>query len=157
MSSKSLDVANSDGETFWYFSDAAQNMGYYSEIPEINSAANTLSTWSTSRGVVVEGKNMQLTLTEMDGMGKDTFETLMWNHLVMKFIVGDAFMEIIRNDTLKRWLTKYPAYSKSLEQLEGDLKDYVKDIQRPMVRSYLSLDMYLLNEPRFDQIKEAIS
>jgi hypothetical protein len=98
VSSKTLDTTNADGETFWYFSDAPQNMGYYSEIPEINSAANTLSTWSTSRGWITENKDMTRTLEGLDGMGKDTFETIMWNHLVMKFIVGDAFAEIKRGD-----------------------------------------------------------
>jgi len=98
VSSKALDTQNAEGETFWYFSDAPQNMGYYSEIPEINSAANTLSTWSVSRGHITENKNMELSLKGMDGMGKDSFETIMWNHLVMKFVVGDAFAEIKRGD-----------------------------------------------------------
>ena len=97
VDSKALDVVNASGETMWYFSDAKQNMGYYSEIPEINSAANTLSTWSVSRGYEAEEELMGFILSNIDGMGKDSFETLMWNHLVMKFIVGDSFMEIIRN------------------------------------------------------------
>ena len=97
VDSKALDTVNSKGETYWYFSDAKKNMGYYSEIPEINSAANTLSTWSTSRGYEATDKDMAVILPKIDGMGKDTFETLMWNHLVIKFIVGDAFMRIIRN------------------------------------------------------------
>ena len=62
VNSKVLDVANADGETFWYFSDAPQNMGYYSEIPEINSAANTLSTWSISRGWTSEDVQMEVIL-----------------------------------------------------------------------------------------------
>ena len=98
VNSKALDVANPGEETFWYFSDATKNMGYYSEIPEINSAANTLSTWATSRGHTTESKLTELRLKKIDGMGKDTFETIIWQHLVMKFIVGDAFMEIVRND-----------------------------------------------------------
>ena len=98
VEAKTLDAANDSGETFWYFSDATQNMGYYSEIPEINSAANTLSTWSTSRGHTTEDLQMEVILQKIDGMGKDSFETLMWQHLVMKFVVGDAFMQIIRNN-----------------------------------------------------------
>jgi len=99
VSSKALDAANTDGtETFWYFSDATQNMGYYSEIPEINSAANTLSTWATSRGWTSENQNTTNDLEQISGMGKDTFETIMWQHLVMKFVVGDAFIEMKRGD-----------------------------------------------------------
>ena len=97
VDSKALDVTSAGEETYWYFAEAAQNMGYYSEIPEINSAANTLSTWSTSRGYKTEDLQMEVILPKIDGMGKDSFETIMWQHLVMKFIVGDAFCEIIRN------------------------------------------------------------
>ena len=98
VTAKALDEENADGETYWYFADAPKNMGYYSEIPEINSAANTLSTWATSRGYTTRDKQMEDILPKISGMGKDTFETLMWQHLVMKFVVGDAFMEIIRNN-----------------------------------------------------------
>ena len=99
VAQKVLDVENVDGETFWYFDEATKNMGYYSEIPEINSAANTLSTWATNRGWTSIDLQMEVILPKVDGMGKDTFENLMWQHLVMKFVVGDAFMKIIRNDS----------------------------------------------------------
>ena len=72
-------------------------------------------------------------------------------------ILGSNKLEIIRNDTLKGWLTKYPSYIKALKAIERDLIYYVKDTQRPMVRSYLSLSDLLLEEPRFDQLKENIS
>jgi len=66
-------------------------------------------------------------------------------------------LEIIRNDTLKSWLTKYPSYIEDFKKLENDLIDYVKDTQRPLVRSYLTLSDLLLVELRFDQLKENIS
>ena len=126
VDAKVLDVANAKGETFWYFSAAAQNMGYYSEIPEINSAANTLSTWSTSRGHTTEDKLMDVILPKIDGMGKDSFETLMWNHLVMKFVVGDAFMEIKRNDngTLVNMIPISPERVRIVFEDSGRIKRY---------------------------------
>jgi len=97
VNSKTLDTTNGEEETYWYFSNATQNIGYYSEIPEINSAANTLSTWATSRGYTTSNKRLELDLKAITGMGKDSFETIMWQHLVMKFVVGDSFAEIKRN------------------------------------------------------------
>ena len=98
VEAKALDVDNDDGETIWYFSDARQNMGYYSEIPEINSAANTLATWAFSKGVDYEDENTKQEFEHVSGRGNDTFQTLMWNHEVVKLVVGDAFMEIVWED-----------------------------------------------------------
>jgi hypothetical protein len=71
-------------------------------------------------------------------------------------ILGSDKLEIIRNDTLKSWLTKYPSYIKDFKTLESSLVNYVKLTQRPIVRSYLTLSDRLLPEPRFDQLKENI-
>lgn len=100
VDSKTLDTTNSSGETFWYFSDATQNMGYYSEIPEINSAANTLTTWAFGNGWEVEDPKLKAELEHVVGMGKDTFAKIIWNHEIIKLIVGDAFIEVKRKDDI---------------------------------------------------------
>ena len=94
VDSKALDTINADGETFWYFSDATKNMGYYSEIPEINSAANALATWSVGKGWTTADKILEQELKHIKGQGKDTFDQVMWNHEVIKLVVGDAFAEV---------------------------------------------------------------
>ena len=100
VNSKALDVANltNDGEFYWYFDKATQNLGYYSEIPEIFSAANALATWAVGKGWTTPNLNLKLELEHVTGMGKDTFDQIMWNHEVMKLIVGDAFAEVKRKD-----------------------------------------------------------
>jgi len=98
VNSKSLDVDNTNGETYWYFSDAAQNIGYYSEIPEIASAVNSLATWAFGKGWVAEDDETTQELEHVSGRGNDTFQNVMWNHEVMKLVVGDAFMEIVWED-----------------------------------------------------------
>ncbi len=98
VDTKTLDIENAGGgETFWYFDKATANFGYYSEIPEINSAANSLATWSVGKGWEAEDSTTTVLLENLSGMGSDTFQTIMWNHMVMKKIVGDAFCEIIRS------------------------------------------------------------
>jgi len=39
----------------------------------------------------------KIMLESVTGQGKDTFETIMWNHEVTKLIVGDAFIEVVRD------------------------------------------------------------
>jgi len=94
---KTLDEANPiDGEYYWYFDKAPQNFGYYFSIPEIYSAANALATWAVGKGWTTDDKKIEAQLKHITGSGKDTFEQIMWNHEVVKLVVGDAFIEVKR-------------------------------------------------------------
>jgi len=100
VQSKLLDNAtpDEDGFYYWYFDKATQNLGYYSQIPEIFCAANALATWSVSRGWSAQDTNLKIELEHVSGMGKDTFAQIMWNHEVIKLIVGDSFAEVKRKE-----------------------------------------------------------
>ena len=100
VAQKALDAANPiDGEYYWYFDKATTNFGYYLTIPEIFSAANSLATWAVGKGWTTEDKKMQAQLEHVSGMGKDTFDQIMWNHEVVKVIVGDAFLHVKKGKT----------------------------------------------------------
>lgn len=95
----SLDAASPNSEeTYWYFKDARTHYGYYLQIPEIFSAANALATWTTHRGYKVIDPEIKVQLDHVKGLGKDSFTQLMWNHIVVKLVVGDSFLEVKRND-----------------------------------------------------------
>jgi len=97
VNSIALDTANQNqSETYWYFSDAQKYFGYYLAIPEIFSAANALATWTISKGWEAKDPSMKAELDHVRGMGKDSFTQIMWNHEVVKLIVGDAFIEVKR-------------------------------------------------------------
>jgi hypothetical protein len=99
VNAKTLDISTLEKEFYyWYFDKATQNFGYYSQIPEIFSAANALATWSVGRGYSTPNLILKQELEHVTGMGKDTFAQLMWNHEVVKLIVGDAFIEIKRKN-----------------------------------------------------------
>lgn len=99
VNSKTLDAAtHNPTETYWYFSDATKYYGYYLTIPEIFSAANALATWSVSRGWEAKDSFTKIQLDHIKGMGKDTFTQIIWNHEVVKLVVGDAFCEVKRKD-----------------------------------------------------------
>jgi len=98
VESKRLDVASpNQDESYWYFSKATQNLGYYLNIPEIFSAANSLATWAFGQGWTTGDKQMEVILPKIDGSGNQTFEQLIWSHEVTCLVVGDAFLEIKRS------------------------------------------------------------
>ena len=110
VSAIALDVSDPDNkETYWYFSEATKNFGYYLTIPEIHSAANALATWAFTRGWdVIDDIELRVQLEAIQGAGDDSFQTIMWNHEVVKLIVGDAFAEIVRNKDKSRLLNLVP-------------------------------------------------
>jgi hypothetical protein len=98
VNQKALDAVNPTGEeTYLYFEKSPERYGYYLSIPEIFSAANALATWSVGKGWTTENNETKVQLNHIIGMGKDTFEQVIWNHEVTKLIVGDAFLEVKRN------------------------------------------------------------
>ena len=99
MDAKRLDVDNDNGETTHYFTNAVIDIGYYTNDPIVNSAANGMATWAFGRGWTSEHADTIPEFEHFTGRGNDTFSTLMWNHEVIKLVVGDAFMEIIRAKT----------------------------------------------------------
>ena len=101
VTAKALDNAN-DGneETFTYFDKATENFGYYFNHPQVSSPINALATWTVSRGWTTRDKLLEQELKHVSGMGQDTFETVMWNHEVVKLIVGDAFLEVLRQNSV---------------------------------------------------------
>ena len=97
VNSKALDFVNSTGETFVYFDKAPEYFGYYLNHPQVSSPINSLATWSVGRGWTAEDTGIKVELDHITGMGKDTFDTIMWNHEVVKLAVGDSFMEVVRS------------------------------------------------------------
>jgi len=97
VESKTLDASN-DGneETYTYFDKAPEDFGYLFNHPQVSSPIFSLATWSTSRGYTTKDKMLEQDLKHITGQGKDTFETIMWNHEVVKLAVGDSFLEVIR-------------------------------------------------------------
>jgi len=128
MDSMTLDVDNSTGETITYFKDAPTNMGYYAKDPIIFSAANNLATWAFGRGWVAEDDTTKTEFEHVTGRGNDTFSSIMWNHEVIKLIVGDSFMEIVTEarkdeDVLVNLIPISPERVKIISQ-SGRIKRY---------------------------------
>lgn len=99
VQSMALDIANSDGsETFIYYAKAVENFGYYFNHPQVASPINSLCTWGFGQGYSTTDPEMAVILAKIDGNGKETFGSIIWNHENVKLGNGDAFADIIRND-----------------------------------------------------------
>ena len=127
VQSMSLDNVNkSSEETYQYFPDATKYFGYYFQVAEVFNSANALATWSVSRGWTAQDPSLKAELDHVRGMGNDSFTKLMWNHLVTKIIVGDAFMEIKRNksDLLLNMIPISPERVRIVFNKSGLIKRY---------------------------------
>jgi len=96
VDAESLDYA-AGKETVVEFKNATINLGYYFNIPELKKAIDALATWTVGKGWKPEDNITKVELEHLQGWGEDTFQSLMWNLIVTKKIVGDAFAEIIRS------------------------------------------------------------
>jgi hypothetical protein len=126
VEAKRLDeVEKSDTESYHYFDKATKYYGYYLSIPEIFSAANALATWTVSRGWEAINEILKVELDHIKGMGKDSFTQIMWNHEVVKLIVGDAFIEVKRKDNkILNMIPISPERVRVVFNKEGMIKRY---------------------------------
>jgi hypothetical protein len=98
----SVDSATTDGagdqkETTWTNENWGQYLGYFKEIPELNSSINAKATWTIGKGILADPETT-LILDQIKGWGKDTFNTIIENMIRTYYIGGDAFTEIIRDE-----------------------------------------------------------
>ena len=91
-----IDGPTTKGETYWYFEDWPDKLGYYSDIAEYNSAVNTYATWVLGKGFTTDNETQTL-LDSINGWGEDSIHAILWNMLVIKKVNGDSFAEIIRD------------------------------------------------------------
>jgi len=98
----SVDPATTDAptgdETKWTNPKAAQYLGYYKLVPQLKKAINAKATWTIGKGFK-SNPLTTLALSIIKGCGVDTFNTILENLVKMYHIYGDAFAEIVRDDT----------------------------------------------------------
>ncbi len=98
VESMALDIANSDrGETYVYYDKTTENFGYYFFHPTVASPINSMCTWAFGQGWTTPDSQIKVVLEHISGNGKETFDSIIWNHAAVKYQQGDSFMEIIWN------------------------------------------------------------
>lgn len=98
VEAKALDITNDNKEeTFVYFDKATENFGYYFNHPQVSSPIISLCTWGFGQGYTTPDRLMEVILKKIEGNGKETFDSIIWNHENVKLSNGDSFILIIRN------------------------------------------------------------
>ena len=91
------DSAGDQKETPWINSKWSEYLGYYKEIPELQTAIDAKANWTIGAGYEADATTMLL-LGNIKGNGKDSFNTILMNMIRTYTIGGDSFAEIIRDE-----------------------------------------------------------
>jgi hypothetical protein len=68
-------------------------------------------------------------------------------------------LELIENSKLKKLLTAYPTYIDGYRETENNIQKYVINIQRPIIRSYISLGdfrVFMPDEKEYEVYKKKV-
>jgi hypothetical protein len=98
----SVDTASTDGafeqrETTWTNTEASQYLGYYKKIPECRSVIDARATWTIGKGFKADEITTML-LDTIEGISKDTFNSILENLVRDMQIYGDAYAQIVLDD-----------------------------------------------------------
>lgn len=96
VDSINTEAAGDQKETTWQNTKWSQHLGYYKDIPELQTAIDAKATWTLGAGYEADPMT-QLILLGIKGHGKESFNTILTNMTRTYTIGGDAFAEIIRN------------------------------------------------------------
>ena len=98
----SVDSEQTDGpadqkETIWENHEWTQQYGYYKNIPEIKAVIDAKARWTVGKGYT-SSDTEEFILTQLRGIGIDTFNTILENQIRTYETGGDSYAEIIRDD-----------------------------------------------------------
>lgn len=157
VAAKQTDSVGEQDETTWQNAKWTQYFGYYKKIPELKKAIDALATWTLGKGYTSDDRT-RIILENISGWGEDTFNSIVWNMLIIKKINGDAFAEIIRSKdgTLINLKPLDPASIKIVCNRQGRIKRYEQTIKtgdKSTTRKIPVFDMlHLCNDRVADEI-----
>lgn len=97
IDAQELESASGEKETTWQMTEWNTNLGYYKEIPELQTAIDAKANWTIGAGFTAD-EITEMLLGTMKGNGKDSFNSIISNMIRVYTIGGDSFAEIIRDN-----------------------------------------------------------
>lgn len=141
-----LDEGTSGGR--WTNEDFVTFFKYYSNIPQLKQAVDSLAMWSTGRGYTCDAET-QVILDHIQGWGEDSFDTIMRNMLIIKKINGDAYAEIIREgNTIINLKPLNPSNVTVLVNEQGMIEGYEHRNGDGKVKKIKRADMFHISNMR---------
>jgi hypothetical protein len=101
MTDYSVDPEITDGisdqkETTWQLSEWSTYLGYYKNIPELQTAIDAKANWTIGAGFTAD-EQTSILLDSIKGNGKESFNTILLNGVRTYTVAGDFYAEIIRD------------------------------------------------------------
>ena len=93
IESQDTDGVQDQNETFYDNLEFTKWYGMFMSTNKLKASIKSWATWVMGLGTVGEDSATDI----INGWGKDTWEEILWNMLVIKKVNGDAYAEIIRN------------------------------------------------------------
>ncbi len=90
------EAANAGKETRYQNTEWEKQYGYYVDIPELRVAVDAKANWTIGAGFEAD-EMTTLLLSAIKGNGKDTFNSIIQNQIVVYTIGGDSHSEVIRD------------------------------------------------------------
>ena len=95
---QSTDGVSDQKENYWDNENFETYFGIYNKIAKIKMAINAYATWVLGLGWTAKLPETEVQLKRIRGWGEDTFDSILWNMIVMKKVNGDSYAEIIKNE-----------------------------------------------------------
>ena len=95
--SETLDNAQDTKETEYINTNFDEELSYYKKIPELKSSVDAKARWVIGKGFTAD-ELTELSLGQIKGNGKDTFNSILENQVRVAEFAGDSFAEIIRDN-----------------------------------------------------------
>lgn len=93
---KNLDSVGQTEETYYTNDNFGKWLGIYKEIPEVKIAIDMRSIWTIGKGYEADPRTT-IIFDHIKGNGKENFNSILKNLMVLKRINGDAYAEIVRD------------------------------------------------------------
>jgi len=163
----SSDPVNLDGpqdptKTRYSNPDFPKWLGYYDGSndkanPELKQALHRYATWVLGMGYTVSPRDKS-NLDLIRGMGEDTFNSILWNMLVIKKVNGDSYAQIIRDEDKLNVINIKPLNCSRITTViggDGIIEEYeyrdasLKQVERILKPSEV---LHLMNDRIGDQV-----
>lgn len=125
VSPKSPDSPMDQDVTYYYNTNFTKWFGHYKSIAKIKNALNAYATWVLGNGYEALSLRDKFLLELITGWGEDTFNSILWNMIVMKKVNGDAYAQIIKQDgIIINLIPLNPQYMRHDVNRKGRIKSY---------------------------------
>lgn len=109
-----------------YTNEWAKWKGFYDKVPQLRAVIQKKAMWTVGKGYTIEDEKAKERLGNIDGFGKDSLNSILFNQVTTYTICGDSFAEIIGESRKKFTNLKPldPGTIKILGTSKGRLKGY---------------------------------